>query len=221
LVRTGTVEERHKGITFLLASMESPGLEWRAIRQLTGDRHFGELYLEDVRVPVDQRVGSEGEGWRIVTHSLAHERMMSGNGAAPVRARFDALRELASRHDPTPSQRQELARLDARVFTLAGLQARALALAASEAPQYPAWASAMKVLASEIRIEIAQLATDILGPRALVVGPGMDGTASFADGDPAALWAYELLDATAGPIYAGTNEIQRNIIAEVGLGLPR
>ena len=219
LVRTGSPESGRKGITFLLAEMSTPGIEWRQIRQVHGDTHFGELFLDGARVPVSQRLGEEGEGWRIATHSLAHERMMAGNGPGPVRARLDALERLARQVGCPPTVRQELARLEGRLRGLEGVAALAGSLAEQGDPRLGAWASMVKLLATEIRVSITETAGHLLGTALGAAGPDPGGRAGERHG--VELWAWELLEARSGPIYAGTNEIQRNIIGELGLGLPR
>ena len=219
LVRTGTPESGRKGITFLLAEMATPGIEWRQIRQIHGDTHFGELFLDGARIPVTQRLGEEGEGWRIATHSLAHERMMAGNGPGPVRARLDALERLARQTACPPTVRQEIARLECRVRGLEGVAARAGSMAERGDPRVGAWASMVKLLATEIRVDVTETAAHLVGTALGAAGP--DPGRPGGDRRGAELWAWELLEARSGPIYAGTNEIQRNIIAEMGLGLPR
>ena len=209
LVRTGDVAARHRGITFLLASMSTPGIEWRPTRQLLGDAHFGELYLDGARIPRENVVGGVGEGWRVAMHSLAHERILSGN-VVPLRARMDALRRLASdRGCPVPVRR-ELARLEGEVLVAGQLQRKALELAERTDPAFGAWAAIVKLFSTELRQRLSLAAAAILGP------------AIDAGRDPdAVVWRHELLDARAATIYAGTSEVQRNIIAEQGLGLPR
>jgi len=218
LARTGG-GGRH-GISFLLVDMATPGVQWNKIRQLHGETHFGELVLDEARVPVSMRVGEEGDGWRIATHSLSHERMMSGNGPGPVRARLTALQGMARATGAGPVERQEIARLECRLRGLEGLAAGALRLAETGDPRLGAWASMVKLAASEIRVSIAEVAARIVGPALAASGPSYRATGHVRGSGPE-LWAWELLDSRAGPIYAGTNQIQRNIIGEIGLGLPR
>ncbi len=209
LVRTGTTEARHRGITFLLAPMSTSGIEWRPTKQLLGDAHFGDLFLDEARVPRANVVGREGEGWQVAMHSLAHERVLSGN-IVPLRTRLDALRRLAHERGIGPALRDRLARLEADLFAASRIQARALDLAAADDHAFGAWAAMVKLCSTELRQEISLAAAALLGPE-LAAGDDPDATA----------WRHELLDARAATIYAGTSEVQRNIIAEHGLGLPR
>ncbi|MEW6472843.1 MAG: acyl-CoA dehydrogenase family protein [Actinomycetota bacterium] len=212
LARTGEPGSRHRGISFFLVAMDSPGLEWRPIRQLTGERHFGELFLDAVPVPASGLVGREGDGWAIAMHSLAHERLLSGN-VAPVRARLDALLSLLRGRAASAVERHAAAALEARLRAATWLQARALARVQAGAPDAAAWASMVKLVSTELWQAVSELAVTVLGAAATA--------APAADGDDAALWAYDLLDGRAGTLYAGTSEVQRNLIAERGLGLPR
>jgi alkylation response protein AidB-like acyl-CoA dehydrogenase len=209
LVRTGTAESRNRGITFLLAPMTTPGIEWHPTKQLLGDAHFGDLFLDEARVPRANVVGGEGAGWGVAMHSLAHERILSGN-VVPLRTRLDALARLARARGADPSLRNRIAGLEADVLVAGRIQARALDLAAAGDPAFGAWAAMVKLSSTELRQKTSLVAADLLGP-ALVAGDDPDGAA----------WRHELLDARAATIYAGTSEVQRNIIAEQGLGLPR
>jgi alkylation response protein AidB-like acyl-CoA dehydrogenase len=213
LARTGAPDSRHRGLSFFLVPMDSPGVEWRPIRQLTGERHFGELFLDGVRVPRSGLVGGEGDGWAIAMHSLAHERLLSGN-VAPVAARLDALLALIrGSGEVAPVHRQSAMALTCRLRALTWLQARALARVASGAQDGAAWASMVKVAATELWRAVSELAVAVTGMAAT--------GAPASDGDDPAVWAYDLLDGRAGTLYAGTSEVQRNLIAERGLGLPR
>ena len=220
LVRTGDEASRHRGLSLLLAPMSTTGIEWRPIAALTGERHFGELFLDDARIPIANRLGGEGDGWRIATHSLVFERMMSGNGAGPLRARLDALRRLVDGTGATPIIRQEMGRLECEVRGVAGLQSRALSLALRGDALAGSLAAGVKVRSSEVRIDIARVAFAVLGPHAVASGPDYAAPSASLSGGAASAWAWELLDSLSGPIYAGTNQILRNVIGE-GLGLPR
>jgi alkylation response protein AidB-like acyl-CoA dehydrogenase len=212
LARTGDADSRHRGLSFFLVAMDSPGLEWRPIRQLTGERHFGELFLDGVLVPTSGLVGGAGDGWAIAMHSLAHERLLSGN-VAPVRARLDALLTLLRAENGSPVHRQAAAGLEARLRAVTWLQARALARVSAGAADGPAWASMVKLASTELWQAVSELAVTVTGVAAT--------SAPAAGADDAAVWAYDLLDGRAGTIYAGTSEVQRNLIAERALGLPR
>ncbi len=205
-----------------LTPMSTPGIEWRPIRQLTGDRDFGELFLDDVRIPASQRVGEDGDGWRVAMSSLSHERLMAGN-LAPIRSRLDALLDLVRKGQPlTPTRRQQLTALEARLRAATGVQHRALAMAGQDDPRFAAWSAMVKLLSTELRTATAELAVSILGAASTATDPYRYTMREHLDAtDDATLWAFELLDSRAGTIYAGTSEVLRNIVAEVALGLPR
>lgn len=209
LVRTGSTSSGSRGISFLLAPMSTPGIEWRPTRQLTGQRDFGELFLHEARVRCENLVGAENAGWQVATHSLAHERLLGGNVAA-IRTRLDALVALAAKATPSETIRRTIATLEARLLGAHQLQARAISLASSGDSQFGCWASMVKLASTELRQAIAAAAAELLGG-AVCLGDDRDGE----------LWRHELLEARAATIYAGTSEVQRNIIAERGLGLPR
>lgn len=217
LARTGPPESRHDGISFFVVSMDTPGLEWRPIVEVTGTEDFGELFLDDVEIPVDQLIGPEGAGWRVAMSSLGHERLLASN-AAHVRARFDAFTVLARRQRPSAVERDHIASLGMRLFGLERLQSQALAMAMAGDSRFAVWASLLKLGGTELRQHIAESAIRVLGAQALTAtryGAPVDVT------DDAAVWSNELLDCRACTIYAGSSEIQRNILAERGLGLPK
>jgi alkylation response protein AidB-like acyl-CoA dehydrogenase len=209
LARTGPADSRHHGLTFFLFRMDSPGVDWRPIRQITGDVQFGELFLDDVRVPADQIIGDEGGGWKVAMHSLSHERILGGN-VVPMRARLDALIDLARSRSAPLSIKESIVRLESRLLGATGIQARALAMAEANDPRFSSWASLVKLGSTELRQAIAEVACDLLGMSSVA---GMDTEGK--------LWRNELLDSRAATLYAGTSEIQRNIIAEQALCLPR
>ena len=217
LARTGPTEVRHRGISFFVASMDTPGIEWRPILEITGSEDFGELFLDELRIPGGQLIGAEGDGWRVAMSSLGHERLLATN-TAHVQIRFEALVDLARRHRISPSNRDRITTCQMRLVGLQGLQQQALEFALAEDSRFPVWSSMVKLAGTELRRDIAELATRILGVRAsvgLLYGQPLD-----AD-DEAAVWEHELLHSRAATIYAGSSEIQRNIIAERGLDLPR
>jgi alkylation response protein AidB-like acyl-CoA dehydrogenase len=217
LVRTGTMEERYRSISFLLVDMKSAGIEWRPIRDMSGAEDFGELFLDEVVVPAHQLVGGEGNGWRVAMSSLSHERLLASN-CAHLRARVDALVDLARGTSVGTRARDEVIRLFEQVFTLERVESRVLSMARREDPRFPAWASLLKVAGTEARQAIAECATLILGVDASAAssyGAGVEAK------NEASVWAHELLESRASTIYAGSSEIQRNILAERGLGLPK
>lgn len=221
LARTGTPDSRHRGLTMLYTSMSAPGIEWRPIRQLNGDGEFGELLLDDVTIPVEQRIGDEGAGWQVAMESLAHERLMAGS-LAPVRSRLEALLELARNRPVAPAKRLEVAKITAGVVAAEGLQAAALRLARTRDRRFGAWSSMVKVASSRLRQEIAALALSLLGVESIASDPCYRGVANPLDTpDEPGAWARELLDSRAATLYAGTSEVLLNVVGEHALGLPK
>jgi alkylation response protein AidB-like acyl-CoA dehydrogenase len=211
LVRTDPEAPPHKGISMLAIPMDAPGVDVRPLRQITGDFEFNEVYLDDVAVPVDHLIGAEHEGWRVANTTLANER-----GASFI-WREQVLYELAMadlRRAVSASGwardlrvRQVLARswIDVELFRLHN--ARTLdRLARGE--EIGAESSIVKLFWAGMSQRFASAAVDLLGPAALV------------DGDDAR-WARGLLSTRANSIMGGTSEIQRTIIGERILGLPR
>ncbi len=202
LVRTDPEAPKHKGITWLILPMDTPGIEVRPIETLLGSSEFCEVFLDDVRVPVEQRVGAENDGWRVTNVTLSFER-----GTAFVSEMVDALRmaeELAaSVHDA--AERRELAHVVAELDALWALTKRNVSQA--DAHGTPgAGAMMLKLGYSEARDRLGELSMRVLGRESLDVG-------GFA--------VEERLRTLSIPIAAGTSQIQRNIIGERLLGLPK
>jgi alkylation response protein AidB-like acyl-CoA dehydrogenase len=195
LARTDRAQRRHRGISFFLLDMATPGVDVRPIRQMTGDSEFCEVFLDGVSVPADARLGPEGEGWRITTEVLLDERGSGGAGVVQLERRLDLLRSMA---DGDAARRDRLLRLYAR-----GQALRALLLRGGDGG--PAAASSAKLLRTELEFDIEVLLASQRGPEALLAGPDTD----------------RFLYAPGMRIAGGTSEIQRNIIAEHVLGLPR
>ena len=223
LARTDAGAQRHKGISFLLVDMKSPGVRVQPIRQITGEADFNEVFFEDVAVPADALVGEENGGWRLAMAAASFER---GTYFIPRQVRFaqevQALQRLAAETRPAagasaidcPHLRRDLARLavDSHVLRLKGL--RALTHALRGGPPGPE-GSSTKLHWSEAHQQLTNTAMELLGERALT-GPDPEGA------DPqAAGWARDYLWTRAETILAGTSEVQRNILAEQMLGLPR
>ncbi|TXH34936.1 MAG: acyl-CoA dehydrogenase [Burkholderiaceae bacterium] len=220
LARTDATAQRHKGISFFLVDMRSPGVRVEPIRQITGEADFNEVFFEDVRVPVDALVGEENGGWRLAMAAASFER---GTYFIPRQVRFaqevQALKALAAetpRDGGTalqdPHLRREIARLaaDSHVLKIKGL--RALIHALRSGPP-GAEGSSTKLHWSESHQKMMSLAMELLGERALQ-GPSPEGSDARA-----ALWTRDYLWTRAETILAGTSEVQRNILAEQMLGL--
>ena len=220
LVRTGMGDEdRHKGITCLLVEMGSPGITVKPIRNMSGGTMFAEVFLDDVRVPAQNRLGKEGEGWRVTMTALAHER----SGIAEVTSlqrSLESLRELARRCNRNgrpaaedPRIRRRLAEADARVeaMRLNGLRFLTKQL---RGEKLGSETSINKLLRAELEVELGELALEIQGSRA----PLARGTELVPDGGK---WQHFALSWPEVVIGGGTPNIQKNIIAERILGLPK
>lgn len=206
LARTGTLEDRHRGITAFLVEMDRPGIEVRPLRQMSGSEHFNEVYFDDVRIPDANRLGELDGGWRVAQTTLGGEREVMGeddNGIfnAPVRRLFELAEHLRRLTDG------DVAALLADAYA----RERVLHLTAAYAAEHPVAGSIAKLQTNALMATVVAAADRLLGER-LVVDDGSWGT--FA-------WSDLLLAVPAHRIAGGTDEIQRNIIAERALGLPR
>jgi alkylation response protein AidB-like acyl-CoA dehydrogenase len=220
VVRTDPgAQVKHKGLSFLLVDMKTPGIKIRPLVEMTGHAWFNEVFFDDVRVPIANVVGEIDRGWDIVITTLAVERGSSAQHArlaADLELLIDAARRTrrgSGTAADDPLVRQELAGFAAEVMIMrmsAYRNASTLERSGIPGPE----GSTLKVLWSELDQRVKAAALEILGPRAMV-----------PEGDPLALddgyWAYEALWSRAATIYAGTSEVQRNIIATRVLGLPR
>ena len=227
LARTDPQARGHRGISFLLCPLDQPGIEIRPIRALTGDSDFNEVFFTAARTPADLVVGAAGEGWPVAMTLLGHER---GEEAAtnPIlfRAELDRLLALAAErgrlHDPLI--RQRLAWCYARVEIMRYLGYRILTQVLN-GTELGAAASVAKLYWSEYHVAATELALDIGGLDGLVP-EGRGPLRAVRTDDPGApnssgSWLGAFLNARAGTIYAGSSEVQRNILAETVLGLPR
>ena len=222
LARTDPASVRHKGISFLLVDMKSPGVRVESIRQITGEADFNEVFFEGVKVPLDALVGEEHGGWRLAMAAASFER---GTYFIPRQVRFaqelEALKRLAAEtlRDGRPALesppiRRAIARLaiDSHVLKLKSY--RALTNAMRSGPPGPE-GSSTKLHWSESHQKLLGLAVEVLGERALA-GPEPGGH------DPqASAWVRDYLWSRAETILAGTSEVQRNILAEQMLGMPK
>ncbi|GIE75146.1 putative acyl-CoA dehydrogenase FadE [Actinoplanes philippinensis] len=184
---------RHRGLTYLMFDLRAPGVTVRPIRQLDGTAGFAEIFLDDVFVPGDDVIGAPGDGWRVAMSTAGHERGLTLRGPGRFTVAADRLVGLASHGD-----------LGGRVAD-AWIGARAYRMQAYASLDEPVAPSATKLFWSQLDVALHETALDALGP--------------LAEIDPG--WTGGYLFSLAGPIYAGTNEIQRDILAQRELGLPR
>jgi alkylation response protein AidB-like acyl-CoA dehydrogenase len=226
LARTDPDAVKHKGITFLLVPMDQPGVEIRPIKMMTGLSEFNETFFTDARTPKDHVVGAVNGGWSVAMTLLGYER---GEAAAtfPIMFRGEIDRLLALARDTGASRdpriRQRLAWCYSQVEIMRFLGLRTLTKFLAGAEPGPA-ESAFKLFWSEYHKVVTELSVDILGAAALTPS-GRMSTGFQADdvGAPndSASWVTAFLMSRAGSIYAGSSQVQRNILGEMVLGLPK
>jgi alkylation response protein AidB-like acyl-CoA dehydrogenase len=204
LVRTNPDAPKHRGITFLLVDLRTPGVEVRPLRQITGAAHFNEVFLTDVRVPLENVVGDIDAGWAPARAVLAHEASVigSGNSAATGYAALLTLaRDLDRVHESVVRQRLALAFTREQILRYMKQRVQQ-SVRAGGRPDIDG--SVMKVLWSEARRERAELGVALLGAAGALAGD----------------WTTQLLEQFTGTIGGGTNEVHRTMIGERVLGLP-
>ncbi len=215
LFRSDPESERHRGLSMILLPLDADGVTIRPIQQLNGETGFAEVFLDDVRVPMDNTLGGEGEGWGVAMSTAGFER---GLLLRPPGRFLAAARRLVdlygwTRDSTQDSLRDAVARswMDAEAYRLhAEWTVSRLAEGETIGPE----ASMTKVFWSEMDLRMHETALALLGPEAELTRQAPDAV----DGGR---WVDGFLFSLAGPIYAGTNEIQRTIVAERVLGLPR
>jgi alkylation response protein AidB-like acyl-CoA dehydrogenase len=216
LFRTDPEAERHRGLTYFLLATDSPGVTVRPIPQIDGEPGFAEIFFESVFVPDSQVLGDVGQGWSVAMATAGSERGLSLRSPARYTEAASRLVSLyAAQLDRAPDRAARSADavaqawMDAEAYRLNTYWTACRVLAGGRVgPE----ASANKIHWSETDLAIHRAALGLLGPEAELTGGG------GAAGNP---WLDGFLFALAGPIYAGTNEIQRNVVAERLLGLPR
>ncbi|CAL9477184.1 acyl-CoA dehydrogenase family protein [Streptomyces sp. enrichment culture] len=210
LVRTDPAAPRHRGITWLALPMDAPGVTVRPLRTLAGSEEFAEVFLDEVRVPVGNRVGEENDGWRVTMVTLSFERgtAFAGEVVACRRVLGDLAREArrTGRWDD-PALRRRLGRLDARFRALWRLTQWNAGEAEATGGGVPGVAgSVFKLSYAQARQELYDAAAQVLGVGSL---------------DLDRPWVLDRLSSLSYTIAAGTSEIQRTIVAERILGLPK
>jgi alkylation response protein AidB-like acyl-CoA dehydrogenase len=205
IARTDPSQPRHAGLSWFAMDMSDPGVEVRPLRQMSGAYHFNEVFLEDVFIRADAQIGGLGEGWAVLKTMLTSERAAIGSGTSARSAvQLVALAEQLGRTNE-PVVRQWLAATYARERVLDLLVARV-----ANTQAIPTGGSLSKLLYSDHARLTADAATKILGP-----------AATLSHHPDAAPWIDRLLFAPGLRLGGGSDEIQRNTIAEQGLGLPR
>jgi alkylation response protein AidB-like acyl-CoA dehydrogenase len=219
LTRTDPEAPKHKGISYLLVDMHSPGVTVRPLVQMTGDRGFNEVFFEDVRVPRENLVGAKNQGWQVAVTTLMFER----TGISTGRDMMGVVEDLAnlaqrlmrngnSAWEDT-SVRQAIARFACDAAALRYSNLRQLTRRLKGLPPGPE-GSAGKLTTSELNLRMMKFAMELLGPFSQLE---YQAPMAFDRGK----WTYKMLSARALTIAGGTNEIQHNIIGERVLGLPK
>ena len=227
LARTDPDSPKHKGISFLLVDMRQPGIEVRPIKMISGESEFNEVFYTDATTPKDQVVGGVNNGWAVAMGLLGFERGEAA-ATAPIRfaAEVDRLLALAKERgvNNDPRMRQKLAWCYSQVQVMKYLGMRTLTKFL--AGHHPGPDGAIfKLFWSEYHKIVTEIGVDILGMDALVPS-GRKPSSAFQTDDAGApndsmSWAMTFLNARAGTIYAGSSQIQRDIIGEMVLGLPK
>lgn len=227
LCRTDLDAPKHRGISFLLCPMDQPGVEVRPIEMMSGESEFNETFFTDARTAKDNVVGQVNGGWAVAMTLLGFER---GEAAAttPIvfRHELDKLIELAKLHNKNddPLIRQRLAKAYSTVEVMRFMGMGTLTRFLAGANPGPA-ESLFKLYWSEYHKNVTELAVDILGAASLAPAGDLPNNSFGADhpGAPndAGSWVGTFYNARAGTIYAGTSQVQRNIIGEMVLGLPK
>ncbi|MCB9724630.1 MAG: acyl-CoA dehydrogenase family protein [Spirochaetaceae bacterium] len=226
MFRTEPGADKHAGISYLLLEMDQPGIEVRPLRQITGATHFFEVFFDGARTKADWIVGRRGEGWRVARANLKYERNLGGGPR--LRQRFAAVLELARtmRIGDRPASedsviRQRLAEIEGHVRCAETMTLRQLSAAArGEDDRVVLPMLVNKLYGTEVGEQIAQLGFDLIGADGLRAPERSTWDAvstSARDTD----WVDQYLFELASGIAAGSSNIQRNVIGERGLGLPR
>ena len=219
LVRTDPDAPKHKGISYLLMNMHSPGVTVRPLVQMTGGKGFNEVFFEDVRVPKRNLVGEKNNGWQVAITTLMFERGGGAGAGGPSQEVIDlvSLARRLPRDGKTvwddPGVRQKIAEFASEAKALKYTGYRQLTRQLKGLPPGPE-GSMMKLVSTELALKIALYAMELLGPYS-----------QFEYDAPFAIdkgkWSFRMLAARGPTIFAGTNQIQHNIIGERVLGLPK
>ena len=235
LARTDPDVPKHAGLTYFIVDMHDPGIEVRPLVQMTGHAHFNETFLDEVRIPHENVVGDVGDGWSVARTTLTSERSsIAGGGAGwSVEALIDAARTMGVSDDPLVRQQLAAAHSRALILTTMGYRVRS---AVSRGRLPGAEALAMKLGYANHWVRTMETAMQILGADGLLYDVDVDVDADHTDAIDqvetdsersragprlGSTWQHALLNQFAIRLGGGTDEVQRNIIGELGLGLPR
>jgi alkylation response protein AidB-like acyl-CoA dehydrogenase len=198
MARTNADAPKHEGISFFLLDMSLPGIEIRPLKQMTGEAEFDEVFFTDVEMPAEALLGPLHGGWGVGMAVLTSERGHIGTSVISLERRLDSISRLAEGRDLSPTERQE-------ITTLLSKGMAYKAMAQRQGPVASTAASLMKLGITEMMFETSMLRSNISGMDSLLEGPE----------------AFGVLSAPGGRIAGGTSQVQRNIIGERLLGLPR
>jgi alkylation response protein AidB-like acyl-CoA dehydrogenase len=211
LARTDPDQPKHRGITFFLVDMRTPGIDVRPLRQINGGYHFNEVFLTDVAIPAENVVGDVNDGWRVAMTTLMNERnLIGGQGTSGARELIGLAQRRGLAADP--AVRQRLAALYAHEQTLKYMGYRTRT-AIAQGKELGPESSASKLANALLRSEMADYSLLLAGPGGML----LEGEAATDDGE----WASGFLFSRASRIGGGTDEVQRNVISERVLGMPR
>jgi alkylation response protein AidB-like acyl-CoA dehydrogenase len=219
LVRTDPSAPKHKGISYVLVDMHSPGVTVRPLVQITGDANFNEVFFEDVKVPKKNLIGEKNQGWQVAITTLMFERSGIGGGRdllGQVRELADLARAVRSNGKTAwddSSVRQKISGFAGEALALKYTGFRQLTRRLKGLPPGPE-GSVLKLGTSELNLKMNKFAMELLGPFAQ-----LEFKAPFAV--DRGIWSYRMLASRALTIAGGTSEIQHNIIGERVLGLPK
>ncbi|MEC7404028.1 MAG: acyl-CoA dehydrogenase family protein, partial [Actinomycetota bacterium] len=238
IARTDPDAPKHRGISYFAVPMDTPGLTMSPIVDMTTAHSFNQVFFDDMRLPVENRIGEEGDGWRLAKVTLANERVSLSSagslwGAGP--SAYDLLEQIKGMGPVVdPTMRQKVARMFANAEVLRLNRLRTLS-AKLKGRTPGTEASIQKLMADEHGQEVMELAKDLVGAEGMLTGSGPSGELAqssrsgateinfrkghFAEVDP--VWHYGFLFSPALTLGGGTWAIQRNIVAEMALGLPR
>ena len=222
LARTDPEAPKHKGLTAFIVDMHQPGVEVRPIRSMAGASGFNEVYFTDAVVPDAMRVGDVGDGWRVANATLMNERVSIGSEVAPRGSGPIAhvLEAWASCGERTPDRRDQVTRLwiDAELLRLGSLRAQAKREKGVPGPE----GSVLKLLSGHVQQSCSDLVVDLLGADGMLCPPYTAGPVDSRASDEIPRHpVLAFVSSPAGTIAGGTNDIQRNILGERVLGLPR
>ena len=222
LTRTDPDVPKHKGLSYFVLDMHAPGVEVRPLYQMTGEAEFNEVFLTDVRIHDSQRLGAEGEGWRVATTTLMNERVALAGGPAPRGSGVigDLVRLWEERRGELDGAERDVWRdrvtklwVDAEIVRLTNARAKASAVGGNPGPE----GSVAKLASAELSQAVNSAIVDLLGARGMLHEPGYPMTRSS---EAMKTRTGRFLRSRANTIEGGTSEIMRNILGERMLGLP-